>query len=99
MSLDFDALFEELSSAPQTKEAVKKKAEELGEAMEMRWPRINEVDDHQRGFLQDDPDSIIKITESTRSNRPTHVVTVRHPGAVAAQAKYSFVTKAVKDVS
>ncbi|MGC2865989.1 hypothetical protein ACMG4H_14165 [Corynebacterium glutamicum] len=99
MSLDFDALFEELSSAPQTKEAVRDKAEELREAMEMRWPRIDEVGDHQRGFLQDEPDRIIKITESTRSNRPTHVVTVRHPGAVAAQAKYSFVTKAVKDVS
>lgn len=99
MSLDFDALFEELASAPQTKEAVRDKAEELREAMELRWPRVNDIDESQQGFLQDDPDRIIKITESTRSNRPTHVVTVRHPGAVAAQAKYSFVTKAVKDVS
>ncbi len=99
MSLNYEALFEELASAPQTKEAVSEKAEELREAMEMRWPRVNEIDESQRDFLQDEPDRVIKITESTRSNRPTHVVVVRHPGAVAAQAKYSFVTKAVKDVS
>lgn len=99
MSLNLEALFEQMAAAPQVREATRAKAEQLREHMEIRWPDIEKVSSQHRAFLRDDPARVIKITESTRSNRPTHVVTVRHPRAVSQQAKTGFVTKAVKDVT
>lgn len=99
MSLNFDKLFAEMAKQPQVKAGVKAKAEKLREFLEIRWPEVNDLSDKDRAFLKSEPERVIKITESTRSNRPTHVVTIRHPGAVAKQAKDGFVTKAVKDVS
>lgn len=99
MSLNIHELFEAMAETDQVKEATRAKSEQLAEAMEMRWPGVNDVAESQKEFLEGNSESMIQVTESTISNRPTHVVVVRHPGAVAAQAKYSFVTKAVKDVS
>lgn len=100
MSLNLEALFTEMAKQPQVREATKAKAEKLREFMEIRWPEVNDLDDDQKKFLDEQPDRTILVTEATDgTNRPTHIVTVRHPGAVAAQAKNSFVTKAVKDVS
>lgn len=100
MSLNFEALFAEMAKTPQVREAVKAKAEKLREYMEIRWPEVNDIDDAQRQFLFDERDRTILVSEATDgTNRPVHVVTVRHPGAVAKQAKSGFVTKAVKDVS
>lgn len=100
MSLNFEALFAEMAKTPQVREAVKAKAEKLREYMEVRWPEVNDIDDAQRQFLDEQPDRTILVSEATDgTNRPVHVVTVRHPGAVAKQAKSGFVTKAVKDVS
>lgn len=99
MSLDINAIFNEMAKAPQVSEAVEAKAEKLRDYMEIRWPEVNDLTEAQRKFLDSEPGRVIKVTESTRSNRPTHVVTVRHPAAVAKQAKDGFVTKAVKDVS
>lgn len=99
MSLNYHELFEAMAETDQVKEATRAKSEQLAEAMEMRWPGVNDVAESQKSFLERDSGKVIQVTESTISNRPTHVVTVRHPGAVAAQAKYGFVTKAVNDVS
>lgn len=99
MSLNYDAIYRQMRDLPQVAEATQKKAEELRDFMEIRWPGINDISDTQRAFLQKSPEHTVLIASSTRAERPTHVVTVRHPGAVAAQAKYGFVTKAVKDVS
>lgn len=98
MSLNHNELFKQMAKLPQVREATRKKAEELRDYLELRWPEVNEVSEGHRAFLESEPERIIKVTESTRSNRPTHIVTVRHPGAVAKQAKDGFVTKAVKDV-
>lgn len=99
MSLNIHEIFEAMADTPQVDEATESKGEELAKAMEMRWPGVNDIPESQRAFLDSNPENVIQVTKSTISNRPTHVVVVRHPGAVAAQAKYSFVTKAVKDVS
>lgn len=100
MSLNYQKLFEEMAQAPQVKEAVAEKAEQLKRMLEIRWPEVNDVSDKQRAFLKKNPEHTILVTHATRgTNRPTHIVTVRHPGAVAKQAKSGFVTKAVKDVS
>lgn len=100
MSLNFDALFRQMVDAPQVRDAVKDKADDLAECMEIRWPAVNDLPARDRAFLDGDQSRVIQVTEATRgTNRPVHVVTVRHPGAVAAQAKNSFVTKAVRDVS
>lgn len=99
MSLNYEQLFQQMAAAPQVREATRAKAEEVREYMERRWPGIEDVSRQHRAFLRDDAGRIIKITESTRSNRPTHVVTVRHPQAVSRQARTGFATKAVNDVS
>lgn len=100
MSLNHSELFRQLAATPQVHEATREKAEQLGDHLEMRWPEVNDLSPAQRKFLNDNPEHTILITEATDgTNRPTHIVTVRHPGAVAAQAKTGFVTKAVKDVS
>lgn len=100
MSLDYSALFREMASQPQVKEAVRKKAEQLKEYMGLRWPEVNQLSDAQRAFLKKSPEHAILITEATEgTNRPVHIVTVRRPDAVSHQAKTSFATKAVKDVS
>lgn len=99
MPLNYEALFNEMAQSPQVKEAVRKKAEDLRDFMETRWPEVNDLTETQRNFLKKEPEHSILITESTRSNRPTHIVTVRHPGAIAKQAATGFATRAVKDVS
>lgn len=100
MSLNYHQLFKQMAATPQVKAASRKKAEQVKKFIEIRWPEVNELSERDRAFLLDDRGEVVKITEATRgTNRPTHVVTVRHPGAVAKQAKDSFVTKAVKDVS
>lgn len=100
MSLDINGLFQELARQSQVREATRKKAEQLRDYMETRWPEVNDLSEAQRAFLESEPGRTIKVTEATdETNRPTHIVTVRHPGAVAKQAKSGFVTKAVKDVS
>lgn len=100
MSLNFDELFKQIAAAPQVEAATAAKAEELREQLETRWNDIEDVPASQRAFLRDEAGRIVKVTKATdRTNRPTHVVTVRHPGAVAKQAKSGFVTKSVKAVS
>lgn len=99
MSLNFQGIYEQMVKAPQTREGTRAKAEKIREFMELRWPEVNDLSQRDRSFLKDDPGRVIKVTEATESlsPRPTHVVTVRHPGAVAKQAKSGFATKAVKD--
>lgn len=100
MSLNYEQLFREMAAQPQVREAVRKKAEHLKKYLEIRWPEVNQLSDKQREFLDKDPEHAILITEATEgTNRPTHIVTVRRPDAVSEQARTSFVTKAVKDVS
>lgn len=100
MSLNYHELFKEMASQPQVREAVKAKADQLKEMLEIRWPEIDELSKSGRRFLDGDGEDIIKVTEATRgTNRPVHVVTVRHPRALEHQANTSFVSKAVKDVS
>lgn len=99
MSLNYEALFQQMAKRPEVKAAVRAKAEKLRDFMEIRWPEVNDVSDAHRAWLKKEPEHTILITESTSSNRPTHVVTVRHPGAVGKQAQTGFATKAVKDVS
>ena len=99
MSLNYRKLFAELAKQPQVLEASRKKAEQVKKYIELRWPEVNELSARDRAFLREGGD-VVKITHATRgTNRPTHVVTVRHPGAVAKQAKDGFLTKAVKDAS
>lgn len=98
MSLNLEELRKEMAKQPQVREGTRRKAEQVKKYLELRWPEVNQVSDKQRAFLAGD-DDVIKVTEATVGvNRPTHVVTVRHPGAVDRQAKNGFVTKAVKDV-
>ena len=100
MSLNYSELFKQLAETPQVREATRKKAEQVKQYLELRWPEVNDLSPAQRKFLRENPGEAILITEATDgTNRPTHIVTVRHPGAVAKQAKDGFVTKAVKDVS
>lgn len=99
MSLKYDELFKMMAAQPQVKQAVADKAEKLREYLEIRWPEVNDMNSAHKEFLYTPKDRAIIITEATQgTNRPTHVVTIRHPGAVAQQAKTGFVTKAVKDV-
>lgn len=99
MSLNYSELFKQMASTPQVKAATKKKAEQVKKLIEIRWPEVNELSDRDRAYLDGGGD-VVQVTHATQgTNRPTHVVTVRHPGAVAKQAKDSFVTKAVKDAS
>lgn len=100
MSLNIQGIYAQMTQAPQVREATRKKAEKIRDFMEMRWPEVNDLSERDRAFLKKDPDRTILVTEATESlsPRPTHIVTVRHPGAVAKQAKTGFATKAVKDV-
>lgn len=98
MSLDYHKLFKELAATPQVRDASRKKAEQIKRLIEVRWPDVNELSDRDKAFLRDG--DTVKVTLATRSTmRPTHIVMVRHPGAVAKQAKDGFLTKAVKDAS
>lgn len=98
MSLDYHKLFKELAATPQVRDASRKKAEQIKRLIEARWPDVNELSDRDKAFLRDG--DTVKVTLATRNTmRPTHIVTVRHPGAVAKQAKDGFLTKAVKDAS
>lgn len=99
MSLNYSQLVKQMAKQPQVKEAPRKKAEQVKKYIELRWPEVNNLSTRDRAFLREGGD-VVKITHATRgTNRPTHVVTVRHPGAVAKQAKDGFITKAVKDAS
>ncbi|TQE43573.1 hypothetical protein EJK80_06075 [Corynebacterium phoceense] len=99
MSLNYNELFKQMAATPQVKAATKKKAEQVKKFIELRWPEVNELSERDRAYLEGGGD-VVQVTHATQgTNRPTHVVTVRHPGAVAKQAKDSFVTKAVKDAS
>lgn len=99
MSLNYQKLFKQMAATPQVKAATKKKAEQVKKFIEIRWPEVNELSDRDRAYLEGGGD-VVQVTHATQgTNRPTHVVTVRHPGAVAKQAKDGFVTKAVKDAS
>lgn len=98
MSLDYHKLFKELAATPQVRDASRKKAEQIKRLIEARWPEVNELSDRDKAFLRDG--DTVKVTLATRNTlRPTHIVMVRHPGAVAKQAKDGFLTKAVKDAS
>ena len=100
MSLDYHELFRQMANTPQVQKAVEDKAEELKKFIEIRWPDVNDVGASTKRFLKEDPGDVVKVTHATHgTNRPTHIVTVRHPGAVAKQAKDGLLTKAVKDVS
>ena len=97
MSLNYNQLFKQMAATPQVKAATKKKAEQVKKLIEIRWPEVNELSDRDRAYLDGGGD-IVQVTHATQgTNRPTHIVTVRHPGAVAKQARDGFVTKAVKD--
>ncbi|MBM0244604.1 hypothetical protein GWO63_010225 [Corynebacterium macginleyi] len=98
MSLDYHKLFKELAATPQVRDASRKKAEQVKRFIEARWPEVNELSAPDKAFLRDG--DTVKVTLATRNTlRPTHIVMVRHPGAVAKQAKDGFLTKAVKDAS
>lgn len=100
MSLNYDALFKELSSRADVKKTVGDKARELRDYMELRWPKVNDISDGQRSRLEKNPEHTILISEfdSKVDGRPMAVVTVRHPAAVAKQASTGFVSRAVNDV-
>lgn len=99
MSLNYNELFKQMAATPQVQAATKKKADQVKKLIELRWPDVNELSDRDRAYLEGGGD-VVQVTHATQgTNRPTHVVTVRHPGAVAKQAKDGFVTKAVKDAS
>ncbi|WP_368266687.1 hypothetical protein [Corynebacterium ulcerans] len=94
MSLDYSALFREMASQLQVKEAVRKSAEQLKEYMGLRWPEVNQLNDAQRSFLEKSSEQVILIREAAEgTNRPVHIVTVRCPDAVSHQAKTSFVAR------
>lgn len=101
MSLNYDRLFKEMSQMPQVREATRAKAEQLRDQIEVRWPEVNKISKAERAKLRKDPEHTVLITstKSKADGRPVEVVTVRHHGAVAKQAKSGFLTKAVKDVS
>ena len=101
MSLNYDALFREMSQRPEVRKAVQDKAVQLRDAMERRWPEVNEISDSQRARLEKNEDHTILITSVTSDTdgRPLAIVTVRHPRAVAEQASTGFATRAVKDVT
>lgn len=100
MSLNYTELVRQMAFTPQVREAVEAKAEKLKRYLEMRWPEVNDLTQQERAYLRERPEHSILINEdTTNTDRPAVVVTVRHPGAVAKQAKDGFVTKAVKDVS
>lgn len=99
MSLNYNELFKQMAATPQVQAATKKKAEQVKKLIEIRWPEVNELSERDRAYLDGGGD-VVQVTHATQgTNRPTHVVTVRHPGAVAKQAKDGFLTKAVKDAS
>lgn len=99
MSLNYEQLFQQMAAAPQVREATRAKAEELREFIEIRWPEVEDVHPQHRAFLGGNPERVVSVTQATEgTNRPVHIVTVRHPQAVSQQAKTGFVTKAVKDV-
>lgn len=98
MSLDYHKLFKEMAATPQVRDASRKKAEQIKRFIEARWPDVDELPARDKEFLRDG--DTVKVTLATRNTlRPTHIVMVRHPGAVAKQAKDGFLTKAVKDAS
>ncbi|WP_168160717.1 hypothetical protein [Corynebacterium sp. HMSC08A12] len=101
MSLNMNALYEQMSKQPHVRKAVHQRAEKLRDYMEMRWPKVNRVSDNQRSRLREAPEHTILISDfnSSVDGRPMSVVTVRHPGAIERQARTGFVTRAVKDVS
>lgn len=99
MPLNYHELFKEMAKQPQVIAATKQKAEQLRDYIELRWPDVNDLSEQDKQFLEGDRNRVVQVTEATQgTNRATHVVTVRHPGAVAKQAKSGFLTKAVKDV-
>ena len=99
MSLKLDAIFQQMAQSPQVVQAAEVRANQVKKYIEMRWPEVNDLSARDRQFLHDGGD-VVRVTSATRgTNRPTHVVTVRHPGAVAKQAKDGFLTKAVQDAS
>lgn len=99
MSLNYEEIFKQMAQAPQVREGAAEKAEQLRDQLETRWKNVDDVPAKQRAFLRDEAGRVVKVTEATdHTNRPTHVVTVRHPGAVAKQAKDGFVTKSVKAI-
>ena len=99
MSLKLDAIFQQMAQSPQVVQAAEARAQKVKKYIEMRWPEVNDLSARDRQFLHDGGD-VIRVTRATHgTNRPTHVITVRHPGAVAKQAKDGFLTKAVQDAS
>lgn len=96
MSLNYRTLFAELAKQPQVADRTMEVAKRVQRDIETLWPELTDVDDRQRAFLSGDGRAV-KVTRTTGSNRPTVVVTVRHPGAVAKQAKDGFVTRAVRN--
>lgn len=99
MSLNYHELFKQMAKQPQVQEASRKKAEQVKKYIELRWPNVNDLSARDRAYLEGGGD-VVQVTHATQgTNRPTHIVTVRHPGAVAKQAKDGFLTKAVKDAS
>lgn len=99
MSLKLDAIFQQMAQSPQVVQAAEARAQVVKKYIEMRWPEVNDLSARDRQFLHDGGD-VVRVTRATRgTNRPTHVITVRHPGAVAKQAKDGFLTKAVQDAS
>ena len=99
MSLNYHELFAQMAKQPQVQEAARKKAEQVKKYIELRWPDVNDLSSRDKAFLREGGD-VVKITHATRgTNGATHVVTVRHPGAVAKQTKDGFLTKAVKNSS
>lgn len=99
MSLKLDAIFQQMAQSPQVVQAAEALANQVKKYIEMRWPEVNDLSARDRQFLHDGGD-VVRVTRATHgTNRPTHVITVRHPGAVAKQAKDGFLTKAVQDAS
>lgn len=100
MALNYDVIFKQMCELPQVKESVRKKAEELRDYIELRWPDVNDLSDAERARLQKDREHSVLITEAKGADgRPVAVVTVRHAGAVAKQAQTGFMSRAVRDVS
>lgn len=99
MSLKLDAIFQQMAQSPQVVQAAEARALKVKKYIEMRWPEVNDLSARDRQFLHDGGD-VVRVTRATHgTNRPTHVITVRHPRAVAKQAKDGFLTKAVQDAS
>lgn len=99
MSLNLDAVFQRMAQSPQVVQAAEDRANKVKKYIELRWPEVNDLSARDRAYLDGGGD-VVQVTHATHgTNRPTHVVTVRHPGAVARQAKDGFLTKAVQDAS